>query len=120
MPNDKRMGQKIRALREERELSLRDAGTQLDMDYSYLGRIERGFIPSMKVIQSIANFYEVDISVLIGSEMEIPELLKPHIQKWYSVIKESEDRGYTPEDISKILDTLDAIKGNNMKNEPNE
>lgn len=117
MPNDKRMGLKIRALREERGLSLRDAGTQLGLDYSYLGRVERGFVPSMKVIQSIANFYNVDITVLVGNEMEVPELLKPHIQKWFSVIKESEQRGYTPEDISKILDTLDAIKGKKLPNE---
>lgn len=104
----KGMGQKIRELREKKNLSLREAGEQLDMDYSYLGRVERGFVPSMKVIRKLAEFYGVDISFLVGSEVEVPDL-KGKMQKWHSIIEESERKGYSPEDFERIIKTLDSI-----------
>jgi transcriptional regulator with XRE-family HTH domain len=112
----KEMGARIRELREKNNWSLREAGEKLEMDYSYLGRIERGFIPSTKVIQKIAGFYNVDVSYILGEEMEIPKEMEYKVKQWYSVIQESEHRGYSPEDISKLLDTLDSITGKNRQN----
>ncbi|CAG9608015.1 helix-turn-helix domain-containing protein [Pseudoneobacillus rhizosphaerae] len=113
------VGAKIRALREKGNLTLREAGEGLEMDYSYLGRIERGFLPSTKVIKKIAEFYNVDISYILGEELEIPQEMEHKIKKWYSVIRETEQRGYSPEDIAKILDTLDAITGKNRQRSDN-
>lgn len=114
-----RMGSKIRELREKNGLSLREAGEGLGMDYSYLGRIERGFAPSTKVIKKIADFYKVDISYILGEEIEIPKEMEHIVKRWFRTIEESETRGYTPEDIEKLLDTLDAIRGKNSQNSDN-
>lgn len=116
MPANKTAGNKIRKLREEKGLSLREAGKLIDMDYSYLGRIENGFVPSIKLLEKIAVFYNVELSFIVGNEIEIPDEIKPHIKKWYSFIEDSEERGYSPEDILKILDTLDSIKGKKSQN----
>lgn len=110
------VGLRIRGLREKRNLTLREAGEQLEMDYSYLGRIERGFLPSTKIIRKIADFYTVDVSYILGEEMEIPKEMEHKVKKWYSFIRESEQRGYTPEQLAKILDTIDSISGKNRQN----
>lgn len=109
MRSDKEMGRRIRELRDKRRLSLRQAGDGIGMDYSYLGRIERGFVPSMTVITSIADFYNVDVSYILGEELEVPREMKDKILKWYSFIEESEERGYTPEEIAKVLEFLEMM-----------
>lgn len=106
---DELMGKRIRDLREKKNLSLREAGDRIGLDYSYLGRVERGFIPSTKVIKNIAEYYQVDISYLMGEEVDVPSELKNKIQSWRTVIEESERRGYTPEDIENLLITIDLI-----------
>lgn len=112
------VGTKIRELRDKRGLSLRDAGDALGLDYSYLGRIERGFLPSTKVIKNIAEFYNVDISSILGEEIDIPKEMENKIKKWYRTIEKYEERGYSPEDIEKLLETLDRITGiNNHTND---
>ena len=113
MSFEKELGERIRKLREDNRLSLRELGEQLDMDYSYLGRIERGSVPSTKVINKIANFFDVEFSYLMGDKVENPE--KPLNIEWYSFVKESERRGYSPEDLNKILDTLDQIRNINKQ-----
>lgn len=116
MPANKTMGRKIKALREEKGLSLRKAAKLIDMDYSYLNRIENGFVPSIKLLEQIANAYNVELSFIVGNEIEIPDEIKPHIKKWYSFIEDATERNYSPEDILKILDTVDSIKGKSSHN----
>lgn len=110
---DELMGSRIRDLREKTGLTLREVAEQIDMDYSYLGRVERGFIPSTNKIKTIAEFFKVDISYLMGEQLEVPLEMRDKIKEWRSVIEETERRGYTPEDIEKLLDTLDMINRKN-------
>lgn len=115
MSYEKEIGARIRQLREDRRMSLRELGEAMQMDYSYIGRIERGFLPSTKVLRKIAEYFNVDYSFLLGEKLEIPKELEPHIKEWYSFIQESERRGYSPEDLNKILDTLDQIRNINKQ-----
>ena len=110
MSYEKEVGERVRFLRENRNLSLRELGSALDMDYSYLGKIERGFIPSTKTLNKIANFFDVELSYILGEKMNIPDELKPHIKEWYTFIEESEREGYTPEKIRGILEFVKRMK----------
>jgi|GEM_PF-5307522 len=112
MEHQKEIGRKMRALREKKRLSLRQVGEALDLAYSYLARIERGYIPSMKTLDKIAEYYGVDISYFLGEEREIPKEMEHLVKKWYSVIKEAESYNYSPEDLQKIMKTLESIKKN--------
>lgn len=54
------IGEKLKILRQERNLTLRALGEKLGIDYSYLGKVERGKAnPSMQLLEDIATFFNV-------------------------------------------------------------
>lgn len=111
MEMNKEIGVKVRALREEKKLTLREFGNALDMDYSHLGRIERGTAaPSMKVLQKIADFFEVEVSSFFGEKTEVPDELKEVGVEWITFAKEMQERNLTPDEIKTVLDLLDKMK----------
>jgi transcriptional regulator with XRE-family HTH domain len=62
------VGSNIRRLREERGLSQEELGFRADMDFGYLGKIERGKRnPSLLKLVRIAD----------GLEVELPRLFEP-------------------------------------------
>ena len=68
-----RFGEKVRALRKQRELSLRVLATALGLaTHSHLDRIESGENkPSADLILKIANYFGVSIDRLMRDELEI-------------------------------------------------
>ena len=60
------IGEQLRALREKTELSLREVATQIRVDASLLGKIERNERqPTKEQLKQIADFFEVDEKSLI-------------------------------------------------------
>ena len=108
MVNGNDVGGRIRHLREQRDLSLRDLGNELNMDYSYIGRIERGFIPSIKILNKISDYFNVELTYLIGEE-NLDETEQPYAN-WYGFIDEAERKGYTPDDFKKLMRVIDEMK----------
>lgn len=107
---DIEMGKRIKKLRERKKLSLREAAKEIGMDYTYLSRVEKGYIPGTPKLRSIADYFSVDISYLLGDEVEVPEQLKGKISKWYTFIEEAERKEYTPEQIEELIDFLNKFK----------
>ena len=59
---------RIKELRTEKELSLRDLSKVLDISYSSLGKYERGEQqPSFETLSKIANYFNVSIDYLLGN-----------------------------------------------------
>jgi len=84
-------GEIIRKLRLEKGLSLKDMGEQVDVNYVYLSRLERGLeIPSETLIKSLAEnlVYEGNIDELIASFGKIPTSIKQMIVDDPSVVIE--------------------------------
>ena len=104
------VGGRIRYLREQRDLSLRDLGNDLNMDYSYIGRIERGSIPSIKILNKISDYFNVDLSYLIGEENNLLDESEQPYANWYGFIGEAERKGYSPDDFKKLLHIIDEMK----------
>lgn len=64
-----RIGDKIRALREQKGLSLLELGEILNLSFTYLSELERGtIVPSMVTLRNIADFFNVPVSLFIGNE----------------------------------------------------
>ena len=60
------VGANIRRLREERDLSQEELGFKAEMDFGYLGKIERGRRnPSLLKLVRIAEALDVDLPCLI-------------------------------------------------------
>ena len=49
MPSNKDFGQKLRELREENDLTQSKLAKQIGVDFTYLSRIENGYIPGENV-----------------------------------------------------------------------
>ncbi len=68
-----RFGEKVRTLRKQRGLSLRQLASELELaTHSHLDRIERGeSYPSAVLILKIADFFNVSIDQLMRDNLEV-------------------------------------------------
>lgn len=63
------LGDKLRALREERELTLKEMGEQTSLSLTYLSEIERGAVcPSVDTLRQLANFFNIPVSMLVKTD----------------------------------------------------
>ncbi|PKM81652.1 MAG: transcriptional regulator [Firmicutes bacterium HGW-Firmicutes-14] len=63
------LGNKLRALREERGLTLKEMGKISGLSFTYLSEIERGTVcPSVETIKDLAGFFKVPVSTLVNSQ----------------------------------------------------
>jgi len=69
---DNRIGRRIRELRKKRGYTLRELGEKLNFDHSYLSKVENGRkIPSIELLQQMADFFNVDISYFFMKDEEL-------------------------------------------------
>jgi len=68
-----RFGEKLRALRQRRGMSLRDLATALDFrSHAHLARIEMGEkTPSAELIVRLADFFDVSLDQLMRDDREL-------------------------------------------------
>jgi len=93
-PNDL-LGRRVRALRKARGLSQQALGEKAEVNYKFLGEIERGQQnPSFKVLVKIANALEVELPELFRFEGEVLDRkdIEKQIAKIVSAISEEELR----------------------------
>jgi len=65
------LGRRIRSLRESKGWTQQELGTQADVNYKFVGEIERGQQnPSLNVLVKIASALEVDLPDLLRFEHE--------------------------------------------------
>ncbi|MEK6690094.1 MAG: helix-turn-helix transcriptional regulator [Nitrospirota bacterium] len=78
----KEIGERLRKLRKEKALTQKELSKRVAVDYSYIGKIERGEqLPSIKMLIRISEIYSVPIGYffhedpLIGLLEHLPEEL---------------------------------------------
>ncbi|MBS4021404.1 MAG: helix-turn-helix domain-containing protein [Dethiobacter sp.] len=70
--NTSGLGNRIRAMREEKDLTLESLGDALGLSITYLSDIERGErVPSLQTIQKISRYFNIPVSLLIDSESKL-------------------------------------------------
>jgi len=73
-PDSILLGKRIRTLRTTKGLTQQELGHQADVDYKFIGEIERGNMnPSFKVLVKIAKVLEVDLPEILRFEQEISD-----------------------------------------------
>ncbi|HEY8420695.1 MAG TPA: helix-turn-helix transcriptional regulator [Thermoclostridium sp.] len=96
-----KVGEIIRAKREEAKISLSDLAKELDISPGYLSQIENGVKknPNLEIILKIINRLDIDLAMLLGIEsreenylVKIPSLLKLILAKdrYNKVLEEPE------------------------------
>lgn len=98
------IGERLRTLREEASLSLREVASEIGIDTSLLGKIERNERhPTKEQIKHIAEFFKIDEKLLIK------ELLSDQFA--YRIMEEEADI-----DTLKVAeDKVEYLKANKKK-----
>jgi transcriptional regulator with XRE-family HTH domain len=107
---DQEIGEKLKKLREKKSLSMREVAKRIDIDHSYIGKIEKGKIPSLNTLRKLCDIYGVTISSLFGDEVIVPVELKEIGVEWISFAEEMENKELTPDEIKAVLEAFKTIK----------
>ena len=104
---EEHVGIRIRKLRKKHNHTLKDLGDRINFNYSNLSKIERGDRnPTYELIEQLAELYDVPMTYFFRDR----EILDDEDKKWLTLRKESEDRGYGPEEIQQIIQFMESIR----------
>lgn len=113
-------GERIRELRKEKKMTLRDLSDELEIPFTTLGNYERGDRqPNFETIRAIAEFFNVSVDYLIGREnIRNDEELSLHTN--FGLLRDLL-RGADPkvrELVTELFNTLYQIVTNNQYRVP--
>ena len=110
------LGKKLKKLREEKDVSLREVSKKAKVSHSYLSRIERGIHtnPSPETIKKLADYYGVTKSYLLTDSNEwydvLPNKLKEFVKEenieYLNIGLKAKEADLSPEAIERIIETL--------------
>jgi Zn-dependent peptidase ImmA (M78 family)/transcriptional regulator with XRE-family HTH domain len=108
------LGEKLRASRTDRGLSLREVERRSGINTGYLSQLERNEIanPTPSVLQKVAKAYEEPFQVLMrwaGYIEDDPDGTSPNFRRALDVLGDD----FTDEELKAIRAVLDAIRGRN-------
>ena len=70
-----KLGERLRRIRREHQLTLKDLKERADLSVPYLSDLERGVVnPSIETLKKVANAYNMSVSELLS---DVEELGKP-------------------------------------------
>ena len=73
-PDSILLGRRIRFLRTTKGLTQQELGHQADVDYKFIGEIERGNMnPSFKVLVKVAKVLDIDLPEILRFEQELSD-----------------------------------------------
>lgn len=112
-------GERLRALRLEKKLTLRELAKELDISFSALGKYERNeHQPDFDTLEKLADYFDVSIDYLLGrtekQNLTIEEqdetdfqafINNPTLQKWYKELPKSRE-----EDLEKLRKMWEILK----------
>jgi transcriptional regulator with XRE-family HTH domain len=107
---DIEIGLKLKKLREDLGISQREVARRIDMDNSYLAKIEKGKMPSLEKLKKICALYGITIQSLFGEEIEVPNILKELGVGWITHAKKMKEKNLTPEDVEKMVEVIRSLK----------
>ncbi|MDP4087113.1 MAG: helix-turn-helix transcriptional regulator [Bacillota bacterium] len=107
---DKEIGAKLKKIREDKGLTVRDVAEQIDVHFTYVSKIENGKVPSLEKLNKLCDLYGIKISSLFGKEIEPDDCLKSLGVDWISVREDIEENDYSPEQVKKALEILRLTK----------
>lgn len=107
---NKELGQKIKQLRKENKMTLKDLGSRLGVSESYIHHMENGNRKiSIELLQSVADVFNEDISYFFETkEVQLTE----EEQVLISYKKELESEGITVNDIKEWVEIARNIRKN--------
>lgn len=107
---DIEIGLKLKKLREDLGLSQREVARRINIDHSYIAKIEKGKMPSLEKLKLLCGVYGIPIQSLFGDEIEIPDTLQKLGVEWAVFAKNMKKKKLTPEEVEKMVEIVRALK----------
>jgi len=105
------IGEKIKQIRHEKNMSLRQLAVMSDINHAYLSRIENGKVqPSVESLTKIAKALGCDVADFFEKKMEVDDELKKEGVQWVIFGKELEKEGITLEQVKEWIRAIKATK----------
>ncbi|WP_200415985.1 helix-turn-helix domain-containing protein [Virgibacillus salexigens] len=111
MELDEQIGKKLREIRKEKNLTMREAGEKSGVSYSQISRIENGHPASLQALKKLSDAYDVTLQSLFGEEVELPQKLKDEGVKWMAFGKKMEGKELTPEKVEEYVEAVRKLRG---------
>lgn len=97
------IGKRIRTLRQNRNLTLRELDKRTGIKYSYIQQLETGKLdPNLRHLEKIADALNVYVSAFFGDLQDVAELR--NYVDWIALCKEFEGDSLTPEEVKQIVE----------------
>lgn len=118
-------GDRLKELRKEKQLSQEQLSKILNISRRVLGYYETNerFPKDENTLKKIADFFDVTIDYLLGRTERkeltiiegdnIPQELQNIGIEYLQVNKELKEKGFSPDDIRELINTIENIKKNN-------
>lgn len=104
-----KLGERIRRVRKERGLGLRETATKVDISATYLSRLETNeekSPPAEKVIRELARVLRDDFDVLMQLAGRVPEELADYVTSkpgMPAFLRSARDKNFSAEDLMKLI-----------------
>lgn len=109
----KQIGSRIKELRREKGMTLKELGNAIDFNYSNLSKIERGDRkPTLELLESLAEYFDKDVSFFFGTREDIPEEIQELGVEWVTFSEEMKSKNITLSELKVLAETLATIKNN--------
>ena len=96
----------LKALRKSHNLTQEDLAKAIKVSRSTVGMYENGSRePDYETLESIADFFNVDIDYLLGRTLKTTKLIQPQ-----TIAAHFDGNEYTEEELSKIKEFAEFVK----------
>lgn len=107
----KMIGEKLKKIREDKGLTLREVADKTGIHFTYIGKLENGqHKANLEMINKLCKFYNISVSSLFGETVEVPKELQEMGVEWITFAKEMKKENLTPEQIKKIIEVVTELK----------
>lgn len=93
---DTKIGKRLRDFRLSKNLTMRQVSETLNIHYTYVSKMEKGRVPSLKILKEVTTLYEITLPELFEEDLEI---------EWIEFAKEMKSKGLSPDQVRIAIET---------------
>jgi transcriptional regulator with XRE-family HTH domain len=106
----KQLGERIKDLRTNQGMTLKELGNAINFNYSNLSKIERGQRkPTIEFLECLSSFFNIHISYFFGESKHKMDLCQEE-HDWISLSEDMKHKNITFDEIRELVNGLDQTK----------
>ncbi len=110
------VGDRIKMLRTQRGLTLKELGKDIGFNYSNLSKIERGQRkPTVEFLESLSSYFKVHISYFFDEKNNLKICPSKDDFDWYILSEEIKSKNISLQELRELADILERSKKINIR-----